>query len=87
MKEILKVKSSSSVSGVAGAVVKSLENDSSVTLHAIGAGAVNQAVKAIASAQGILATKGESISTKFGFDTIQIDDKERTLIKFKVEVE
>ena len=55
--EVLKVSSRSQSKAVAGAMSLILEKDAEVTIQAIGAGAVNQAVKAIAIARGFLSLR------------------------------
>lgn len=55
---ILKVKSDSDTNKLAGAITACTREGKIVELHAIGAGAVNQAVKAIATARGFIAPLG-----------------------------
>lgn len=87
-KMTLKVASGSSVASVSGSIVKAIiEDDKKVEIISIGAGAVNQAVKSIATAQGILATKGIFISTVLGFTDVDINNEKRTAIKFIILVE
>ena len=50
--EILKVSSKSNPNSVAGAIAEMIKRNRKVELQAIGAGAINQAVKAIAIARG-----------------------------------
>jgi len=83
--ETLKVSSRSQPKAVAGAVATVVERDKIVILQAIGAGAVNQAVKAIAIARGFTAPHGIDLITTIGFSTIDIDGTERTAMKFIVE--
>ncbi len=83
--EILKVSSRSRPKAVAGALATVVERDKKVVLHAIGAGAVNQAVKAIAIARGFVAPRGIDLVTTIAFSSIEIDGAERTGIKFTVE--
>jgi len=83
--EILKVSSKSRPKAVAGALSTVVERDKKVVLHAIGAGAVNQAVKAIAIARGFVAPRGLDLTTIIAFSSIDIDGSERTGIKFIVE--
>lgn len=83
--EVLKVSSKSRPKAVAGALATVVERDRKVVLHAIGAGAVNQAVKAIAIARGFVAPRGLDLITVIAFSTIDIDGAERTGIKFVVE--
>ena len=82
--ETLKVSSRSQSKAVAGAMSLILEKDSEVTIQAIGAGAVNQAVKAMAISRGFLAPKGIEIYIQVSFVELSIDEKERTGIKFLV---
>lgn len=83
--ETLKVSSKSQPKSVAGAVATVVERDNKVILQAIGAGAVNQAVKAIAIARGFVAPHGVDLMTTIAFSTIDIDGSERTGMKFIVE--
>lgn len=82
----LKVAGKSSVAGVAGSIVKSIEDRKDVELKAIGASAVNQMVKAVATARGILASKGVDILIKPGFSETIINDEEKTMILFKIVI-
>lgn len=83
--EILKVGSESNPNSVAGALAAVLREKGKAELQAIGAGAVNQAVKAIAIARGFVAPNGLDIVTVPAFVDIEIDDEERTAIRFIVE--
>jgi len=83
--ETLKVSSKSKPKSLAGAVATVVERDQMVILQAIGAGAVNQAVKAIAIARGFVAPHGIDLMTTIAFSTIDIDGTERTGMKFIVE--
>ena len=83
--EILRVASSSNPKSVAGAIAAVLEQDKQVELLAVGAGAVNQAVKSIAVTRGYVAPKGVELITMIAFAKIEIDGNEKTAIKFLVE--
>lgn len=83
--EILKVSTSSQPKMVAGALAAFLRNKIPVELQAVGAGAVNQAVKAIAITRGYVAPNGIDIVTVPAFAEIIINGEERTAIKFIVE--
>ena len=83
--EILKVSSKSRPKAVAGALATVVERDKKVVIHAIGAGAVNQAVKAIAIARGFVAPRGMDLIVRIAFSTLEIDGQDRTGIKFVVE--
>ena len=83
--EVLRVASASNPKSVAGAIAAVLEHDSRVELLAVGAGAVNQTVKAIAVTRGYVAPKGVELITLIAFAKIEIDGNEKTAIKFTVE--
>jgi stage V sporulation protein S len=83
--EFLKVSSKSSPSSVAGAIAGMIKDGAPVDIQSVGAGAVNQAVKAIAIARGFLAPVGIEIVCVPAFADITIDGDMRTAIRFKVE--
>lgn len=83
--EVLRVASSSNPKSVAGAIAAVLEHDKRVELLAVGAGAVNQTVKAVAVTRGYVAPKGIELVTIIAFAKIEIDGNEKTAIKFIVE--
>ncbi|PNR95718.1 stage V sporulation protein S [Petrotoga sp. 9PWA.NaAc.5.4] len=82
--EVLKVSHSSSPNKVAGAIAGVLSKTDEVEIQAIGAGAVNQAVKAIAIAKRFIETKGKEIYVIPGFVEVEVGSEKRTGIKFKV---
>lgn len=86
MKElnILKVAGKSSVSSVSGSIVKSIESGRDVEIRCIGASSINQAVKSLATARGILASQGHDLLVKPGFSTTEINGEPKTMIVFKV---
>lgn len=81
----LKVSSKSSPASVAGAIAGMVKDGVSVEIQAVGAGAVNQAVKAIAISRGFLSPVGIEISCIPSFADIVIDGEYRTAIRFAVE--
>jgi len=83
--EVLKVSAESNPKAVAGAIAAILREKGSVELQAIGAGAVNQAVKAIAIARGFVAPNGLDVAVVPAFAKVVINDEERTAIRFLVE--
>ena len=85
--EILKVSSKSNCSSVAGALANTIRNEKVAELQAVGAGAVNQAVKAIAIARGFVAPAGINLVTIPSFIDVNIDGDDRTAIKFVVKDE
>lgn len=70
---ILKVSSSSTPQSVAGAIANAIYEKKPVVARCIGAGAVNQAVKAIAIARGFVATKGYDLTVAPGFQTLETE--------------
>jgi stage V sporulation protein S len=83
--EFLKVSSKSSPSSVAGAIAGMIKDGVPVEIQSVGAGAVNQAVKAIAIARGFLAPVGIEIVCAPAFADICINGEDRTAIRFTVE--
>lgn len=83
--DVLKVSAQSKPKSVAGALAAVLREKGSAEVQAVGAGAVNQAVKAIAITRGFVAPNGMDIIAIPAFAEIQIDGEDRTAIKFIVE--
>lgn len=85
MVEILKVSAKSNPNSVAGALAGVLREHEVVEIQAVGAGALNQAVKAVAIARGFVAPSGVDLICIPAFTDIQIEGQERTAIKLIVE--
>lgn len=85
MGEVLKVSATSKPKAVAGALAAVLRAKGSVELQAIGAGAVNQAVKAIAITRGFVAPNGIDLVAIPAFTKVEIEGEERTAIRFLVK--
>lgn len=85
MVEVLKVSAQSNPKSVAGALTAVLRERGTAEIQAVGAGAVNQAVKAIAITRGFIAPNGIDLVAVPAFVEISIDGEERTAIKFIVE--
>ena len=83
--EILKVSSISNANSVAGALANVFREKGIVEIQAVGAGALNQAIKAIAIARGFVAPNGKNLVCIPAFSDISIDGEERTAIKLIVE--
>ncbi len=84
--DIIKVSSKSTPQKVAGAISNLFrESTDKVEMQAIGAGALNQAIKAIAIARGFVAPTGKNLVCIPAFSDIEIDGEERTAIKLIVE--
>jgi stage V sporulation protein S len=82
--DVLRVSSKSSPNAVAGALAGVIREKGSAEMQAIGAGAINQAVKAVAIARGFVAPSGLDLVCVPAFVDIQIDGEERTAIKLIV---
>lgn len=83
--EILKSSAQSKPSSVAGAIAGVVREKGRAEVHAIGAGAVNQTVKAVAIARGYLAPGGIDIVCTPSFVDVIINGEERTALKFVIE--
>jgi stage V sporulation protein S len=81
----LRVSSSSRPSAVAGAIAGMVRERGRAEVLAIGAGALNQAIKAVAIARGYLAPAGVDLICIPGFVDIQVDAEERTAIRLVAE--
>lgn len=83
--EVLKVSSKSKPNSVAGALANAFREKQTVEVQAVGAGSLNQAIKAIAIARGYVAPTGKDLVCIPAFSDIVIDGEERTAIKLIVE--
>lgn len=83
--EVLKVSSRSSPNSVAGAIASVIRDNFSVEVQAVGAGAANQAIKAIAVARGYLAPIGIDLICIPAFASVVIEGEERTAMKLICE--
>ena len=83
--DLIKVSANSRTSAVAGAIAGVIREHKHAEVQAIGAGAVNQAVKALVLATGYLKSDGIFISCVPEFADVTIDDKVRTAIKLVID--
>ena len=83
--EVIKVSANSRSTAVAGAIAGVIRDQRHAEVQAIGASAVNQAIKAIAIARGFVAPSGIDIVCIPAFTDIEIDGDKRTAIKLIVE--
>ncbi|MCC3868550.1 MULTISPECIES: stage V sporulation protein S [Terrisporobacter] len=83
--EVLKVSSKSNPNSVAGALAGVLREKGSAEIQAIGAGALNQAIKSIAIARGFVAPSGLDLVCVPAFTDIEIDGEQKTAIKLIIE--
>ena len=82
--ETLRVSSKSKPNTVAGAIAGVIREQGQVELQTVGAGALNQAIKAIAIARGFLAPSGIELVCVPSFSDIDIEGNERTAIRLLV---
>src|SRR5665648_113661 len=83
--EVLKVSTKSSPNSVVGALAGVIREQGVVEVQTVGAGALNQAVKAIAIARGFVAPTGMDLVCTPSFADIEINGEERTAIRLLVE--
>jgi stage V sporulation protein S len=83
--DVIKVSAKSRSTAVAGAIAGVIREHHYAEVQAIGAGAVNQAVKALAIARGYLSRDNIDIVFTPYFTEVDIDGQERTAVRFSVE--
>jgi stage V sporulation protein S len=83
--EVLKVSSRSNPNSVAGAMAGVVRQHGAVEVQVVGAGALNQAIKAVAIARGFLAPAGLDLMCIPTFADIEIDGEGRTAIRLLIE--
>ncbi|MCM3637806.1 MULTISPECIES: stage V sporulation protein S [Bacillales] len=81
----LKVSSRSNPNSVAGALVAVIRDQGYAEMQAVGAGALNQAIKAVAIARGFVAPSGSDLVCAPAFTDIEINGEGRTALKLLVE--
>lgn len=84
--DVIKVSGSSRTSAVAGAIAGVFREHKRAEVQAIGAGAVNQAIKALVLARGYLKEDGYEVICAPEFADVDIEGKVRTAIKLVVEL-
>jgi stage V sporulation protein S len=84
MDGVLKVSAKSNPNSVAGAIAGVLREKGNTEIQAIGAGALNQAIKAIAIARGFVAPSGVNLVFVPAFTDVLINNEHRTAIKLLV---
>ena len=83
--EVLKISSKSNPNSVAGAIAGLIKENTKAEMQAIGAGALNQAIKAVAIARGYIAPSGVDLVCIPAFAEVQVEGEERTGIKLIIE--
>ena len=83
--DVLKISTKSNPNSVAGAIAGLIKERGKAEMQVIGAGAINQAIKAIAIARGFVAPAGIDLICIPAFTEVRIDEDDRTGIKLLVE--
>ena len=83
--DILKISAKSSPNSIAGAIAGLVKENGRAEMQAIGAGAINQAVKAVAIARGFVAPTGVYLVCIPAFAEVQVEGEDRTGIRLIVE--
>jgi stage V sporulation protein S len=83
--EIIKVSSKSNPNKVAGAIASIFREKRELEIETIGAGALNQAIKAVAIARGFVIPSGDNLVVIPSFNDIVIGDEAKTAIKLIIE--
>ena len=83
--EVLKISSKSNPNSVAGAIAGLVKESTKAEMQAIGAGAINQAIKAVAIARCFVAPAGVDLFCIPAFAEVQVEGEERTGIKLIIE--
>lgn len=84
---VLLASASSPPSRVSGAILKNLQEGLNVSVRAIGAGSVNQAVKGCAIARQVYVNEGRELHVSPAFETVMVDGNERTAMVLAVSVQ
>ncbi|CDD93193.1 stage V sporulation protein S [Coprobacillus sp. CAG:826] len=85
MIQTMKVRKDSNVNAVAGSIANILREQDSIEVQTVGAGALNQSVKAITIARGFLAPSGIDLIITPSFQEVKIENEMKTAIRLKVE--
>ena len=83
--EVLKISSKSNPNSVAGAIAGLVKENDRAEMQAIGAGALNQAIKAVAIARGFVAPTGVDLVCVPAFAEVEVEGEDRTGIRIVVE--
>ena len=83
--DVLKISTKSNPNSVAGAIAGLIKEKGKAEMQAIGAGAINQAIKAVAIARGFVAPSGVDLICIPAFTEVKIEEEDRTGIRLLVE--
>jgi stage V sporulation protein S len=82
---VFRVKSSTDIKKLGGAIFTNIKNCDELELSCLGAGSLNQAVKAVIIARGMATPIGVDMVIEPSFDMTEVEDKEKTLIKLLIK--
>ena len=82
--EIIKVSSKSNPNKVAGAIASIFRENHELEIQTIGAGALNQAIKAVAIARGFVAPSGDNLVVIPSFNDLYINNEAKTAIRMHI---
>ena len=85
--EVLKISAKSNPNSVAGAIAGLVKESNKAEMQAIGAGALNQAIKAVAIARGFVAPSGINLVCIPAFTEVDVEGENRTGIKLIIREE
>lgn len=83
-KDVIRVAAGTSTKDLGAAISHAIYDNGRPILRAVGAGAVNQAVKGIAQAAQFAAGRGLSLACRPGFEDVRIGDEDKTAMVFHV---
>ncbi len=83
--EMLRISTKSNPNSIAGAIAGLIKERGRAEMQAIGAGALNQAVKAVAIARGFVAPTGIDLVCVPAFAEVKVEGEDRTGIKLVIE--
>lgn len=83
--EMLRISTRSNPNSIAGAIAGLIKENGRAEMQAIGAGALNQAVKAVAIARGFVAPSGVDLVCVPAFAEVKVEGEDRTGIKLVIE--
>ena len=85
--EVLKISSKSNPNSVAGAIAGLVKESNKAEMQAIGAGALNQAVKAVAIARGFVAPSGVDLVCIPAFAEVEVEGEDRKNMARKIDID
>lgn len=82
---VFRVKSSTDIKKLGGAIFTNIKNCDEIELSCLGAGSLNQAIKSVIIARGMATPVGIDMVVLPSFDLTEVESQEKTLIKLLVK--